>query len=1748
MLRTSLRLLVPVLLVVTAGSCNDVTGPKKTSTSVERLEQPRSLLTAESRILDAGAFHTCAVTPDTRVVCWGSNDFGQSSIPVDLPPVTQIAAGGHHTCALKTDETVSCWGLNHVGQTNVPAGLSSVTSISAGSFHNCALRSDSTVVCWGANFEGERTVPPGLSQVESISAGGAHTCAVRSDGTAVCWGRNTQRQVTIPPGLSTILEITTGADHTCALQVDQLSCWGNNDYGQGQSAPINPATIVQIAAGAWHNCVVTTEGLLRCWGLNDRGQIQAPPLDPFVSVAAGTSHSCAAMADGTVMCWGDNTYGQSTVPGGLSLVESPQEITFTSVAPNPGNVGQTYILTATGGGSGNPVTFAPLTPAVCNLEDASTLHLLSAGTCSVAANQSGGNGYAAAGQATQSFEVIAPLPLPDLAPQLSAGDALACALKNDGTVVCWGENAIQPPAGSTFVQISSGGLHSCGLEADGTILCWGQNNFGQNDVPSSLTNAVQVAAGYNHTCALRHDGTVTCWGQNTLQQLDVPAGLSSVTQISTSASHTCAVRSNGTVTCWGANSEGQSAVPLNTTTYRVVAGGYHTCAMNAGTAVCWGSNDYSQLNFSTLDGVATFELGYHFTCRLNNGAVDCWGDNSRGQATVPQFGATIEGISAGGYHACAFDSDGVVTCWGGLGGTVPTGLNIYGNQAQTINFTSSAPSPAIVGGTYSPSAAGGASGNPVVFSSLTPGVCTVSSNIVSFVAPGQCTIVANQSGGNGYVRAPEVTQSFTVIVQLTIPSIQAQITSGGFHSCAVRVDGSVTCWGRNIDGQATVPASISPVARISGGGYHNCAIIADGTVRCWGLNNLNQSTPPAGLSSVAKISAGSFHSCAIRTDASLVCWGWNALGQIAIPASLGSVVDIGSGDRHTCAVKADGTVACWGSNETNQTIVPAGLNSVVQVSSGSYHSCAVKRDGTVVCWGENGHGQLAVPSSLNSVVEVAAGARYSCARKSDGTIVCWGSNDEAQQNIPGAATSLVQISTGYFHTCSLKADGVPVCWGGSGDGQSIVPAGLNLNQRLQVITFSAAPSPATMGTSFTASASGGGSGNPVTFTSLTTNTCAVSGAQVSLVAIGTCTLGANQAGSPDYAPATQVTQSFEVSSPFKMLSRCGHAITGIAFDGTDYFVGEGHNGLDQCVTRYSQDGILRDTRHFQIDMRGLHYVPATGFLTSRTWAGQISSMSYSAGTQQTITPFVAAPGVDQSQPAVDTDGAAFWLLNVPSQLAELHRVSDDVMVRSFGVTGGLTSAPAIAVSDALVFIPNGTTVRGYDKVTGDLVSAITLPSSSEGCNGYGFGASTSGDRIMYSETCSVARVHLISPPGSQTIAFTSTPPANAVIAGSYTVAATGGASGNPVTFTSSTASVCSVDGSQVTFSAVGACTIAAHQAGGNNYLRANVVSQTFNIVYQFTGFAAPIANAPAVNNAKAGSIVRIQFSLGGDQGMDVIAAGFPRSGILTGPCNASGTPASITPATAGASLRYDPSTGQYAYSWQTDVSWAGTCRQFSLMLTDGTVHLAHIQFDAITKPSAVLKVSPSTVTAGVQTDVTFTLDVASPVAITGIQGIPCQLPAIQPGATSYNGSCVSSVKYPANTGKVTYVATVGLDQSQVVSNSVTITVPNAPLPTVQLSASKTTMRTNSVEQITMNVIVTSLTPILYLDNSSLSGQDGSECVFPPLTPNATSYAGTCTFNLGPFAKPSRMVVTVAVEIDGRSGLFASNAVVFSITK
>src|SRR5262249_5231646 len=110
---------------------------------------------------------------------------------------------------------------------------------------------------------------------------------------------------------------------------------------------------------------------------------------------------------------------------------------------------------------------------------------------------------------------------------------------------------------------------------------------------------------------------------------------------------------------------------------------------------------------------------------------------------------------------------------------------------------------------------------------------------------------------------------------------------------------------------------------------------------------------------------------------------------------------------------------------------------------------------------------------------------------------------------------------------------------------------------------------------------------------------------------------------------------------------------------------------------------------------------------------------------------------------------------------------------------------------------------------------------------------------------------------------------------------------------------------------------------GDNAGNPNSMTVTYTVAYNFSGFFQPVDNAPTVNTVKAGSGIPVKFSLGGNQGLAIFAAGFPASQQIACDSSAPISPIEETVAAGASSLSYDPTSNQYIYVWKTDAAWKG---------------------------------------------------------------------------------------------------------------------------------------------------------------------------------------------------------------------------------
>jgi len=290
------------------------------------------------------------------------------------------------------------------------------------------------------------------------------------------------------------------------------------------------------------------------------------------------------------------------------------------------------------------------------------------------------------------------------------------------------------------------------------------------------------------------------------------------------------------------------------------------------------------------------------------------------------------------------------------------------------------------------------------------------------------------------------------------------LAAGDGHSCALKADHTVACWGDNTEGQLGNAASfhsstntsplavggLSGVVALAAGRYHTCALKSDGTVACFGKNSEaelgsaatgSQSVTPVavnGISNAVAISAGTgYFTCALKADTTVACWGDNESGQLgtglSTPSQTGTpqtvltaqgtplnrVLAMRSGALHTCAIVNDGSysVYCWGNNSYQQSssgvsnvVYPAtqqaGLSGVLLLSASMYNSCSIDIYGSFKCWGSNDYGEsigqaggashvisptVVTPLQGTNLPEyMSGGNEFSCALQADGRATCFG--------------------------------------------------------------------------------------------------------------------------------------------------------------------------------------------------------------------------------------------------------------------------------------------------------------------------------------------------------------------------------------------------------------------------------------------------------------------------------------------------------------------------------------------------------------------------------------------------------------------------------------------------------------------------------------------------------------------------------------------------------------------------------------
>lgn len=671
--------------------------------------------------ITAGDKFTCALTTDPIIACWGDNSYGQlgdgtstmrlSPVAVTMTGVfatfkpTVIGASNYGVCAAKgpnydskqeatypgQNNRVACWGRNNWQQAGIsPADTSShptpvdvadpnnvflgVTKISGGHAAYCALTTDpdrSNVACWGGGGLG-----------------------VLGDGASTI----TNVPTTLPaaPGgvIKNFTDVVTGYTNACATKGEKFSCWGTNDSGQ-------------LGVGSTATGKFSTRDLTALPGLGS---------GTITSISAGPAFSCATGSNGSLFCWGEGdgyALGQTT-----STADSTSPI---GVVNNSGRMlpGLTADLLAVN--SANEYSAARI-----------------------------GGKYYSWSRLTNGSTSAIPVELtgfPANVTKMAAGYYHVCAIDGSNKVWCAG-NADYGKLGSSsattsnsatqvndtagvftgkrLIDITAWDMGTCALADDGTIGCWGQNDVGQlgsaanspasSAAPVAVTSslftvgssskATKITSGWDTICVEAGAAGAkyaACWGSNTDGALGAAgSGSSSAAAVKiTDAGNRlvggiaafdggrttfCAVAASNSFTyCWGRGAEGQLGNGVSTTASStallqafgtaatdVTVGGLNVCATAAAGPYCWGMRDYGAIgNGSTATGFVAATA-----------VVDANGVLAGGSAK------TLSGLWA---SMCMLSSSGSLSCWGN------NSLNAIGQQGTNAAVNLANPSYVWVG-------------------------------------------------------------------------------------------------------------------------------------------------------------------------------------------------------------------------------------------------------------------------------------------------------------------------------------------------------------------------------------------------------------------------------------------------------------------------------------------------------------------------------------------------------------------------------------------------------------------------------------------------------------------------------------------------------------------------------------------------------------------------------------------------------------------------------------------------------------------------------------------------------------------------------------------------------------------------------------------------------------------------------------------------------------------------------------------
>jgi alpha-tubulin suppressor-like RCC1 family protein len=737
---------------------------------------------------------------------------------------------------------------------------------------------------------------------------------------------------------------------TCSTSGATVVCTCGQGYsGDGLTCAPLPNN-AQISVGWFHACAIRPDDSLWCWGDNQWGEVgdgtvlertvptQVLPGTTWQSVVALGESACAVKTDGTLWCWGSNSVGQSGQPTTVGIVQAPTQVGM-----------DTDWVRVTGGQYST----------ACGLKQDGSAWWWGAITMAPATGET---------NMPTPTQVMAPNGQPWTS--LFCGTAAGCALQADESLWCWGLNnetqnlglgttsdtvlPITQVAGrGPFSSLALNGWAAFGIGTDHSLWTWGYQSYQdilavpQRLDPTPQWSAIASAVVWEGeetvapaTCGIHVDGTLWCEGDNAYGNL-----------ASTLINYEPSFNQVGTATNWVA----------------IAMGGATACAMDATDAIsCWGLDDLGELGDGATPPYAPSQVAPGTT----------WKGVAPSNPNTPGFlGIRSDGtLWSWGQYRYLLESSGSDFMIGGGGSQVPVQV---GSASTWESFGSVGTSQSCFLDA-SRSLWCGPSSNPWVPQGLSPPQPAPTqvgdAQWLTAASDGSATCGLQVDGTRWCWGANEgeFGNGSALDTSLMAPTQMdsrtwTSLALGTTYGCGV-ASGALFCWGQNDKGQLGLGTmSSSPVltatqvgtrtdwASVSAAGQTTCALRTDGTLWCWGvdiegeLGDGGSATPAptptqiaGSYSTTAAIGAGS---CALTTTGALTCWGMlpNGVGagsQTAPPAPSGpTVLDSGS---------------VWSSVAVVRSLpVPFLRNGLFWTPS---IIAAIREDGTLWTWGADTNG------------------------------------------------------------------------------------------------------------------------------------------------------------------------------------------------------------------------------------------------------------------------------------------------------------------------------------------------------------------------------------------------------------------------------------------------------------------------------------------------------------------------------------------------------------------------------------------------------------------------------------------------------------------------------------------------------------------------------------------------------------------------------------------------------------------------